>query len=192
LFDNNYLSFNTSKPPDSLHNIHPNSRAYSLIPGRVYINLKGREKIGSVSPGLDYERLREELKNRILEIEDNETGEKVVKTVLTREQAYFPDNQNKLLKNAQNSMNSEDPFYFAPDLIVVNNDGYDFKGNLWMDHLMKKGPIVGMHTYENAFLYIRKRTLKRENFSIVDILPTILELFEMEPKTDLHGHSLLN
>lgn len=192
LYDQKYLKFTSSNPPDSLNDIHPQSLAYSLIPGRIYINLKGREKIGSVSPGMEYERLREELREKFLEIIDEDSGEKIVKEVLTREQAYSPENGLNYNQFIEKSLKSQSPFYMAPDLILVNNDGYDFKGNLWMDKLTIKGPIVGTHTYNDAFLYIRNRSLKENTFSIIDIMPTILELMDVELPKDLHGKSVLN
>ncbi|MDY6863271.1 MAG: alkaline phosphatase family protein, partial [Thermodesulfobacteriota bacterium] len=43
----------------SLKDIHKESKAYSLIPGRIYINLKGRELEGNVKMGKEYEDIRE-------------------------------------------------------------------------------------------------------------------------------------
>jgi len=192
LFDNGYLSFNSLNPPESLHDIHPKSQAYSLIPGRIYINLHGREKNGSVLPGIAYESLREELKTRLIQLTDPDTGKRVIKNVLTREQVYRPDKKIDVLDIKNENIKADDPFYLAPDLIIDNHDGYDFKGNLWMDQLMKKGPVVGTHTFDNAFLYIKDKSLKNEMFSIVDMMPTILDLLELEYPIDLHGKTVLN
>jgi predicted AlkP superfamily phosphohydrolase/phosphomutase len=191
LFDNNYLKFVTQKPPENLTDIHTDSKAYSLIPGRIYINLKGREKTGSVLPGFEYEKIREELKEKLKQIKDSETGENIIEDVLTKEELYRSKHGIAYNINSTSTFNKEDPYYYAPDLMIINKEGYDFKGNLWMDKFMDKGPIVGMHTYDNAFLYIKNKKIKDTEISIIDILPTIFELFDLKNPGDFDGMSVL-
>ena len=60
LEENGWLSFEDDDH-DDLTDIAEESRAYSLIPGRFYINLEGREPRGSV-PEDEYDEVRAELK----------------------------------------------------------------------------------------------------------------------------------
>lgn len=191
LFDNNYLKFVSQQPPENLTDIHPESKAYSLIPGRIYINLKGREKTGSVSPGLEYERIREELRAKLKQLKDPETGENIITDVLTKEELYRSNSGITFNVDSTYNFNKEDSYYYAPDLVIINNRGYDLKGNLWMNKLMDKGPIVGTHTYDDAFLFIRNRKIIEEEISIIDVLPTIFELFNIKNPGNFDGNSVL-
>lgn len=180
LFDNNFLKFNSTNPPQSLHDIHPQSLAYSLIPGRIYINLKGREKGGSVAPGMEYERTREELRQRLEAITDPVSGEKVVAAVKTREELYDPGNLAGA-NSISRIFEQGDPFYLAPDLTVLNAKGYDFKGNLWKEHLFEKGPIVGTHTFDDAFILLKDGRLPDNGqLNITDGFGIIAEILGLE------------
>jgi predicted AlkP superfamily phosphohydrolase/phosphomutase len=64
------------------------TRAYSLGFGDIYVNLKGREHSGIVEPGDAYERLRDEISRRLLELTDPKNGERVVSRVFKREEVY--------------------------------------------------------------------------------------------------------
>jgi predicted AlkP superfamily phosphohydrolase/phosphomutase len=191
LFDNNYLKFNSQKPPDSLADIHSGSKAYSLIPGRIYINLKGREKNGSVSPGLEYESIRAELIAKLKQLKDPDTDENIIADVLTKEELYR--SQSGILFNTDSkfTFNKDDPYYYAPDLTIINKKGYDFKGNLWMNKLMDKGPIVGTHTFDDAFLFIKNGKISEEEFSIIDVMPTIFDIFNLNMPVNIEGKSVL-
>ena len=83
------------------------SRAYAMGLGDVYVNLRGRERDGIVSPGADYERLRKDLTRGLLELTDPKTGERAVSRVFKREDVY----------------QRYDP-RLIPDLIVANLPGY--------------------------------------------------------------------
>jgi uncharacterized sulfatase len=67
LEENGWLSYDEDDH-DSLGDISDDTTAYSLIPGRFYINLEGREPRGSV-PEDDYEDVRAELKAELKELE---------------------------------------------------------------------------------------------------------------------------
>ena len=191
LFDNNYLKFNSQQPPESLTDIHNDSKAYSLIPGRIYINLKGREKNGSVSPGLEYESIREELIVKLKQLKDPDTGENVIANVLTKEELYRSQSGISFNIDSTYNFNKDDPYYYAPDLMIINKKGYDFKGNLWMNKLMDKGPIVGTHTYDDAFLFIKNGKIIKEEISIVDVMPTIFDIFNFDTPVNIDGKSVL-
>ncbi len=164
----------TKPVPENLKDIHPSSKAYSLYPGRIYINLKGREKTGSVNPGIEYEQTRRTLKESLLQFKDPQTDQPVIKQVLNREEIYEEHNQHDSVRG-QKETNS-----ITPDLIAVPYDGYDLKGQLWRKNLFEKTVFNGMHTYDDAFFLIRERDLPEKRLSIADIAPIILNLMDLE------------
>ena len=172
LTDNGYLKFQKTDPK-SLEEMLPESQAYSLIPGRVYINLKGREWAGSVEKGEEYNSLRQRLREDIITMTDPESGEKIVEKVFFREEIY----KGNYLRR-------------AADVIVIPRDGYDFKGNLFADSLTYKGELVGMHTYNDATLYIEDVTLPENNIEIIDVLPTIFNLMKIDSPSIIEGKIL--
>ncbi len=65
------------------------TRAYSLgHVGQVFINLKGRQPQGIVAPGGEYESLRDELIQALLELRHLDTGEKLIARAYRREELY--------------------------------------------------------------------------------------------------------
>jgi predicted AlkP superfamily phosphohydrolase/phosphomutase len=156
-------------PPTGLQDIHPSSRAYTLIPGRVYLNLKGREPKGGVDPG-DYQRVRDELAEVLLDCQLPETGQKVISKVIRREEIYGGGNLSA-----------------AADLIAVPYDGFDLKADVKKEALAEKTALLGMHTYDDAFLFVRGRSSVRSDVEIMDLLPTILSLMDLPVPQDTDG-----
>jgi predicted AlkP superfamily phosphohydrolase/phosphomutase len=67
----------------------PRTKAFAYgIFGNVVINVRGREAHGAVDPGEEYERLRDDIAARALEIRDPQTGEQVIKAVHRREDLF--------------------------------------------------------------------------------------------------------
>ena len=169
-----WLSF-TSADPKSIADMSPASVAYSLDPGRVFINLKGRERDGSVEPGVEYERWRTTIAAAALELRDPDSGRPIFQKALRREEVYA----GPLLQQ-------------AADLILAPHDGFDPKGALNKPMLTFKGPaLVGMHTYDDAALVIAGRRVSRDGLWVGDIMPTILELMGVLQPADLDGRSLI-
>jgi predicted AlkP superfamily phosphohydrolase/phosphomutase len=165
-------------PPDrrkGLDEIDPRSVAYSLDPGRVVIRVRGREKEGSVAPGAEYEALREEISAAALALRDPDSGEPIFQQVFRREELY----QGPYLEQ-------------AADLILAPYDGYDPKGPLYRETLTYKGDeLVGMHTFDDAMLYVGGRTLPQSRFSVLRVMPTILDLLGVAAPAGLDAESLL-
>lgn len=155
--------------PKSLDDLDSNSKVYSLDPGRVYINLKGREPRGSVEPS-EYEEMRKELASYLIKLRDPETGEKTVEKVLKREDIY-----------------SGPQFYKAPDLVILPKRGYDFKGGMKETQITGKTILTGMHTYDDAMVYISNYQIMNEEVDITDLMPTILDIMGVPIPEDLDG-----
>jgi predicted AlkP superfamily phosphohydrolase/phosphomutase len=177
LMDNGWLTLR-SVPPDrqkGLEEIDPASVAYSMDPGRVFIRVRGREKGGCVAPGAEYEALRDEIATAALRLRDPDGDAPIFQAVFKREDLYHG------------------PYFEqAADLILAPYDGYDPKGPLYKETLTYKGDeLVGMHTYDDAMLYVGGQTIPQTRFSVLNVMPTILELMGIPSPPGLDGESLV-
>jgi predicted AlkP superfamily phosphohydrolase/phosphomutase len=173
LAQNGYLSF-TNDAPQGLADVAPASLAYSFDPGRIYLNVRGREADGHIEPGREYEHLRSELAAALAAMTDPGTGEAMVKQVIPREELYHGD-----------------AYEFAPDLVMDMVDGYDAKGPFGKaDVTFKGGALVGMHTTPDALLSVSGLDLGSSRPHIVDIAPTILGRLGVPVPEGMDGRSL--
>jgi len=158
------------------------SRAYSLIPGRLYVNLMGREPRGSVDKG-EYQAVREELAEALAGLTDPEDGTRVIQEVVPGEEIYHREG------GFDGAAGGGD--VYPPDLVAVPVDGYDLKGNVWTDSVFGKTELVGMHTYDDAFLLVRGGGPDIQRVpSIADLTPSILEWMQVPQPADLDGQTL--
>jgi predicted AlkP superfamily phosphohydrolase/phosphomutase len=160
------------------------TRAYAMGLGELYINMKGREAQGIVQPGAEAEALKAELRQRLVEFTDPETGEHPVRRVIPREEAYRQFDPNLI-----------------PDLFVTNNDGYrvswqtslggipknllEENKQVWSgDHCSVDPEIV-----KGIFFYNRKLATDRAPY-IADIYPTVLGLLGVKAPYSVDGVEL--
>ena len=167
LQEKGWLKF-TSKKPASLKDMHPDTKAYSLIPGRIFLNVQGREFCGQIKPGEEYEKIREQLIDSLMDMKDPENEETILAKVLKREEIYHG------------------PYFAkAADLIAVPKDGYDLKGNIDRTALTGRSELVGMHTYDDAFFYLKDKGVEETDFDICALAPTILKLMGIPIPPDM-------
>lgn len=121
-------------PPQSTADIDYGTKAFTLDPARIYINLEGKYPRGSVKRE-ERESVLDELKKGLNDIEVN--GRKVVHRIYEKEEIY----QGPQLER-------------APDLVVLPRNGFNLKGFLKADVLAEKGIFTGKHTQEDAFLLV--------------------------------------
>lgn len=160
------------------------TKAYAMGLGEIYINLKGREAQGIVKPGAECDALKTELKQRLTQFTDPETGEKVVRRVLAREEIYRKFDPNLI-----------------PDLFVTNNDGYRVSwqtalGGIPKDLLEPNKAVwsgdhcsVDPEIVKGIFFYNRKLATDRAPY-IADIYPTVLGLLKVKAPYELDGVEL--
>jgi len=159
------------------------TRAYGLGLAGLYLNLKGREAQGIVEPGSEAQALKEELMARLSGLKDPETNQVAINRIIDTARIY------------------DGPYLDqAPDLIVAYNSGYRvswdsvtgkvnrtlFEDNrkAWSaDHCLDPNLVPGV--------FFTNLKLKTSNPSIMDIAPTVLELFGLEKPAYLDGQSLL-
>ncbi len=156
-----------------LSGITRDTKAYSLPPGRIYINLEGREWNGGV-PKSEYRALRDELTEKLWNLRDPMSGREMVDKVFKREEIF----SGPYVKN-------------SPDILIHPKNGYDLKGKFGKVEFVSQGLRNGMHTYDNAFVYSNV-PLKKDDPSILDLYPTVLDMMKIKKPKDLDGRSLLS
>ena len=163
------LSF-ASPEPKQLRDLDPRTRCYSLLPGRFYVNLKGREREGCVQAGAEYEQVRRDVADALMEIRDPDGGVPVIDRVLMREEAFAGDDLD-----------------VAPDLMAVPAQGYDLKGGFEKRVLFEPSPVNGTHTFDDALWFANAPGLASDDATVMDILPTMMALLGLESPDGVDG-----
>jgi len=170
---NGWLSYDEDDHED-LEDISDDTRAYSLIPGRFYVNLEGREPRGSV-PEPEYEEVRADLRAE-LEALEGPDGRPVADRVVPKEQAFDGTHDD-----------------IAPDLVVVPNHGFDLKAGFGGgETVFDTGPRNGMHSFDDACLYVDDPEVTLGDADLFDITPTLLDLMDVQvDRGEFDGASLV-
>lgn len=156
------------------------TRAYSMDLGKIFINLRGREAHGIVAPGREYEDLCREIAAKFQALSDPQTGASVVHKVYRREEIY----RGPLLKH-------------EADLIVGFNAGYRVSWQTCLGGMGQKvieencNPWSGDHCSldhsQVPGVFFSDRKIDREEISIMDIAPAVLQYFNVNVKGELDG-----
>lgn len=146
--------------------------AYSLIPGRVYIAEKSKEPFGIVEKG-DSKRIVSTLVEELKELKAPETEEAVFKKVYRKEELYSGKHIN-----------------LAPDIILEPSYGYNLVSKLDSDLLFQKPRQKGMHTKDDAFLFLKGHRVAMRP-KIEDITALLLHFLEIDIPQDLDGRNVL-
>ncbi len=170
LEENGYLHF--ARNSKNMANMHPSTKAYSLAPGRVYINLNGREAAGSVVAGKDYDELRSELKSRLLGLRLPNSQMPVLRAAHYREDIY---------RGAQLAL--------APDLILEPMPGVDLRSNLNAPGAWHKPLSAGLPDKDDGFVFIQGMQTENPDsrMDIIDLAPTLLAMLEIAPPPFMEG-----
>jgi len=153
-------------PPQSLQDLHRETKVYSLYPGRIFINLKGRESSGSVMPGAEYEEIRAFLRQTLHQIK-NRHGQAVIKEVFNIED-LADTRASQVLPDRPSCVDTH-----LPDLLAVAHDGFDLKGRLWDEKLFEKNIFNGTHTFHDAFVLAKGVFLPDRRIAINDLFEVI-------------------
>lgn len=159
------------------------TKAYGLGFNGLYLNLKGRETKGLVSPGADADRLCQELAARLTAFRDPQTGAQVISRVLRSRDIYSGPYAAE-----------------GPDLIVAYNDNYrtsndtvsgSFPRELVLDNT---DAWSGDHCVDSTFVpgvLLCNRPLRSDKPALEDLAPTILTAFGVDVPREMTGKSLL-
>jgi len=163
------------------------SKAYNLIPGRIFVNLEGREP-GGVVKLEDYDKVRQGIKTDLLALTDPK-GNKVIDRVVMREDLYWSDNdgKNRGKLSPTESAKMGGTYGKAADLVAIPFDGYDLKLGLTAPEIFTNSEMTGMHSYHDAFMVARGIELPKDNLEIMMLSRPILEHMGVTVPEDLDG-----
>ncbi len=161
------------------------TRAFGLGLAGLFLNVKGREAKGIVEPGAEAQALKAEIIDKLRRLTDPERGdERVVLEAWDSQECYGP---GPFVEN-------------APDVLIGYNAGYRVSWESVTGKILAE-PLVdnvkawsGDHCIDPrqvpGVLY-STRKLGCENPRIIDVGPTILELFGVGKTPQMEGQSLL-
>ena len=129
-----YLRLKESARPSYIDML-PETRAFAMDPGRIYLHRRERYPSGTVNPD-EAESLLEQLTTMFLNTRVN--GKPLATEVIRGKDAY------------------SGPFsHRAPDLIVMGAPGVALSGRVNLSSLIEPTLINGKHTYEESTFFVR-------------------------------------
>lgn len=154
------------------------TKAYVMGLNGIYLNLEGREIYGSVNPK-DADNIINDLINKLKEVRDPKTGEKVLKNVYDSRKIY-----------------SGPYLALAPDIVLGYNRGYRIsddavlgkfpaqilndRKDLWSaDHCMDSSTVPGV--------ILSNRTIGDLSPNIWDLAPSIINAFGLKAPKEMDG-----
>jgi predicted AlkP superfamily phosphohydrolase/phosphomutase len=169
LCEEGYLAFLPKRKP-GLSSISPNSKAFALDPGRIYINTDWKFPGGSVSTEAEYGATLLRLKKRLAALSADETSGGFVLNPRkhSSEQRVMNDVFRKQELYSGPFMDS------APDLVCLPNSGFNLKAGFGADEVLSETSRTGMHTQHDAFLYVSKTVDFKRKPTVLDIAPILL------------------
>jgi predicted AlkP superfamily phosphohydrolase/phosphomutase len=158
------------------------TRAYCIGLTGMFLNLKGREASGIVAPGAEASALKAEIAAKLDGLRDHESGEIGIRAAFDTAALYDgPYREN------------------APDLLIGYNAGYRASWNgatgvvggpVFEDNVK---PWSGDHCIDPRLVpgvFFCNRRVTANDPALVDIAPTALRLFGIEPPAYMDGRPL--
>jgi predicted AlkP superfamily phosphohydrolase/phosphomutase len=178
LKENGYLVMKDEKQGAPLKEIDPSrTKAFSLDPGRIFINMKGRQAHGCVEPkdvGRIVDEIAAGMKQLTIKVPWSAQPFHPITHVFRAEEIY------------------DGPFVnHAADLVLHSADGFDLKGKFNSPVISNQGSLTGMHTFGNAMLYVRGREWSVPDPRMVDIPSTIMHLMGLPVPKPMEGRVIV-
>lgn len=134
-----------------------NTKAYTggFYNGQIFINLEGREPNGVVEPE-NYEKVQQKIIEDLKQLEDPETGEKVVENVYTKQELYDGEKMDEL-----------------PD-IIIETPGYNHIARFGFGQTFLKDPVERSAPVKEGFMISNREV--DGSLDIVDLSSSIASL----------------
>ena len=159
------------------------TKAYAAGLNGLYVNLRGRERNGSVGPGEEYERLLDQLEADLLAMRDDRTGRQAVTLVLRTQPEFRGDH-----------------LAIGPDLVVGYNWGYrsswenplgEFPREVFVDN---DEPWSGDHAIDYRLVpgvLLTNQRITLEEPTLYDLTVAVLDEFGVPPLPEMIGEDCL-
>jgi len=186
LLNNGYITLKaerTTRPRDLFTDVDwPRTRAYGLGLNGLYLNLRGRERWGTVAPGAEAEALQNEIRDKLLALRDPVTGLAPITRVDKAEDVY-----------------SRDHVRDAPDLVIGYNRGYragwatdlgEFTAEVLEPN---REPWSGDHCIDHTLVpgvLLSNKPVAMRTPALTDIAPTILAEYGIAKPKNMVGQSV--
>jgi predicted AlkP superfamily phosphohydrolase/phosphomutase len=159
------------------------TRGYAVGLAGIYLNIKGREAHGIVEPGAEAQRVREEISGKLGGLVDAERKQNAIKEVYNSMRVFDgPYKEN------------------APDLIVGYNRGYRAWWQTAVGQVTRQvihdntKAWSGDHCIDPSFVpgvLFCNRDVADENPRLMDIGPTVLDMFGVDVPKYMDGRALV-
>ncbi len=159
------------------------TQAYALGVGAIYLNVRGREGKGIVSPGAAAQTLAEEIAEKLKKVVDPKTGKPVVETVYLASETW----SGERMAEAQDlqvglaagyRVSSATPLGGAPEGLFEDNQ------KKW------SGDHATSNTADTEGVFLSNKKVADREVSIFDLPPTILRLLGLDVPEHYIGKAL--
>lgn len=144
------------------------------------LNRRGREPLGIVDPGAEYQEVREALVSELRDLRDPATGQKVVDEIFRAEEIHFGPCSP-----------------FSPDILFTPAVGYKAGRRYYSSRLFwpaeRRGIGTGWHRRDGMVVMSGKAVSRKTHLisaEIQDVAPTILYLLGLPVPDDMDGRVL--
>lgn len=176
------------------------TRAYSLGLGKIFINLEGREPDGIVAPE-EYDAVRDAIIADLESYVDEQNGRKIVKEAYKREEVFSgpfwrEGSAEFVFNRTEKAERKTDGF---ADILLGFNRGYRVSWQTTMGGLEESTIVqndlkwsgdhvsVAPDSVKGIFFTNRKIAESARAISVVDIVPTVYDLYGIEIPADIDG-----
>ncbi len=159
------------------------TKAYGLGLGGIYINQKGRESKGIVNPGEETQALKKEIIQKLSELKDGDNGQKTINKIFDRDELpqgpYIDNCPDFIVGYGEGYRVSWDSVTGKVNSTIIEDNTKAWSGDHCIDPRIVPGVFFSTHKITTS------------TPSIVDIAPTVLELFGIAPPVYMDGRSLV-
>jgi len=159
------------------------TKAYALGLNGIYVNLKGREEHGIVTPGEEFNNVLEQLESDLLKLKDPRNGRNAVTYVMRAGRDYPVDPEGK-----------------SPDMVVGYARGYrsswqsplgEFPEQVFLDNLDPWSADHCVDSREVPGILVTNRQISLAEPALFDLTVTILDEFGISKGPEMVGTDCL-
>jgi predicted AlkP superfamily phosphohydrolase/phosphomutase len=171
-----------------------NTQAFAQGMVHVYINLKGRDPEGAVSPGNEYDNTVQRLIDMLYNIKDPKTGFRPISFALTNKESEFLGLSGE---RAGDVIFAAHPVYAVDNRVKVSGDLFEDLKVAFRDGSIHGAQLPSVDlgergTMKTVFVAhgpnIKKGYIRKKPISVIDIAPTIAHALDIPAPKDSDGN----